>query len=298
MRYYEFKIKEALVPPDTTSTRQLKLFDPEDVDADYNMATGKGAFMIGREKEDDPHTFIKKAIYLSNASDDPQFLFYQAIENQKGDNPWLPVVYKTNVVKDPEELKQRSDYQMETLQKVSAVPEDFLFHFTLNLPKLFPKVNTSLFYDRINERYEDLKYLEEKLGERIEKMNKDLNEPGISPQEEKSLKFHLRSAKWHIEEALSSFKNECVKSIMYHIEEVISGNLTSTDKNLNNAGKIVKQVLDSNKDFELDFYRKGDPNTDNLLWRGTKTGFQPVISDPIANLKLTFFSPTNSIFSV
>jgi len=79
-------------------------------------ATNGGAYAIGKQNPKDPHDLRKKLRMPSNLVHDAYYQYTKAIEPYVLSNPYLPRIYSTNLVKDPDGII-RPNYRMEMLQQ-------------------------------------------------------------------------------------------------------------------------------------------------------------------------------------
>ena len=127
------EILEALIPKDVSVQTYDTPFNLMGRDRDQRQNADKfGTFSGGEVDPDDPHTFNLRTTGVP-ASKDPQFLYKREIENIKGDNFWLPVVYKTVLHQDPGDDEAYPEYKMETAQEYHTVPAEAMAAFCDNL---------------------------------------------------------------------------------------------------------------------------------------------------------------------
>lgn len=136
------------LPNDNSSIRDKQEAD----ELEKYGAQAAGSYYMGKSHPQDPHMYHKKLI-LPTDQQDPVFAYYQAIEQLKGSNPWLPLVYKTEVAKDPSnpQITQPS-YEMERLYDFTEVPSrlvmDTIRHI-VNGEQRTPKIEK--FINKINK---------------------------------------------------------------------------------------------------------------------------------------------------
>lgn len=120
------ELLEGLVPPNTeivTSPQFLSTRQNKNQVMDKEKSTDVGQFAVGRPDPEDPHAYDLKTINAGLKHKDPKLTYFSAIEHIKGDNPWLPVVYKTTVVRDPEDYDfQQPQYKMQKYFNYTELP--------------------------------------------------------------------------------------------------------------------------------------------------------------------------------
>jgi hypothetical protein len=220
-------------------------------------AEHSGSFMKGQEVN--PHEYEKQAFLPEKGDKDPMFLYYDATEDLRVQNPYVPVVYKTDIQYN-KKGEQIPKYRMEQLVKWSGVPTTQLYLACTNVIKSVDPKSSAL--SRIKNFYKD------QLFDKIHYSNlKDLSDLDDTDPDKNTL---------------FGFGYACVGYALKAIEDVCRGAAT-TDDQLAEVCQIIAGIEKSYTMFSYDLFRGNlnQSNTNNVMFRRTSVGYQLVITDPL-----------------
>lgn len=217
-----------------------------------------GLYSRGKDIPDNPHEYQVTTHYPTDLKVDGKYWWVKACA-EHSDNPYLPQYYNIHLQPDSKGLI-RTIYTMEKLWSLDSLLEYRIEAEYGN--KYMPRGELI----KVEEEQGD--YLQQELVVMAQKMFKD---PDIYSFHEFPMQF------WE-------------KEIITPIRNAIYGTIEPNwDKKLLEAIKIIREVLNKNKLFSLDFH-KG-----NCLLRKTPYGLQFVITDPIRDSELSIINPPQSL---
>lgn len=216
-----------------------------------------GSFMHGQEVN--PHEYEKQSFVPEAGDKDPLFLYYDATEELRGQNPYVPVVYKTDIQYD-KKGRQIPKYRMEQLVKWHDVPTTQLFMSCAKVIKSVDRNSTAL--SKLKQIYQNRLYDEIHYKDLVDLKDIDENHPYAK--------------------VLETFIVQCSAYAIKAIEDVCKG-AASSDQNLEEVCRIISGIEKSYAMFSYDLFRgsANSANINNIMFRRTSFGYQLVITDPL-----------------
>lgn len=147
-----------MLPPTPTKTKQVK-FSDRDLAGPQRSSTDSGKtsnsksgtfYKVSPDFWDPENVYDKESHRPQTTGWDAQAAFNELCADLAGENPYLPVIYKSTRYYDPDKNKESFDFKVQKLVSLDGVPYEMLEGIFDNLAS---KVESSISLERLKDNF-------------------------------------------------------------------------------------------------------------------------------------------------